>query len=73
MFEFALEFDSDPTLLGYPRNAEHTERLHQHCVKVKSSFLPVSCTICAVMFHLTSERICLVILHLVEKAGQHSQ
>ena len=26
----ALDFDSDTILLGYPRQAEHTEVLHQH-------------------------------------------
>lgn len=36
---FAFVFDSDATLLDYSRHAESTERLHWHCVKVKSSTL----------------------------------
>ena len=39
---FAFDFDSDATLLGYPRHAEHTERLHLHYSKVKNSSLPSS-------------------------------
>ena len=42
MFVFAFDFDLDATLLGYLRYAEHTERLHRHRVKVKSSSLPAA-------------------------------
>ena len=30
MLEVTFDFDSDAILLGYPRYAEHTERLHRH-------------------------------------------
>ena len=40
MLEVAFDFDSDAILLGYPRYAEHTERLHRHHWKVKNSSLP---------------------------------
>ena len=30
MLEVAFDFDLDTILLGYPRHAEHTERLHRH-------------------------------------------
>ena len=30
MLEVAFDFDSDAILLGYPRYAEHTKRLHRH-------------------------------------------
>ena len=36
----AFDFDLDAILLGYPRYAEHTERLHRHHWKVKNSSLP---------------------------------
>ena len=35
-----FNLDSDAILLGYPRYAEHTERLHRHHWKVKKSSLP---------------------------------
>ena len=34
MLEVAFYFDSDVTLFGYLRHAEHTDRLHQHHWKV---------------------------------------
>ena len=37
---FAFDFESNVTLLRYLRDAEHTESLHRHRVKVKRSFLP---------------------------------
>ena len=40
MHVFAFDFDLDAILLGYPRCAEHTERLHRHHWKVKNSSLP---------------------------------
>ena len=40
MFEIAFDVDSDAILLGYPRYAGHTERLHRHYWKVKNSSLP---------------------------------
>lgn len=40
MFVFAVDFDFDATLLGYPRNARHSELLGRHRVKMKSSSLP---------------------------------
>ena len=40
MHVFAFDFDSNAILLGYPRYAEHTERLHRHHWKVKNSSLP---------------------------------
>ena len=44
--------DGDPeeedyaNLLGYPRYAKHTGRLHRHRVKVKISTLPAPVTSC---------------------------
>ena len=38
---FAFDLDSDAILLGYPRYAEHSERLHRHHWKVKNSSLPI--------------------------------
>ena len=35
-----FEFDLGAILLGYPRCAEHTERLHWHHWKVKNPTLP---------------------------------
>lgn len=40
MLLFAFDSDSNATLLGYLRYAEHTVHLHWHRVKVKSSYLP---------------------------------
>ena len=40
MHVFTFDFDLDAILLGYPRYAEHTERLHRHHWKVKNSSLP---------------------------------
>ena len=37
---FTFSFDSDATLLGYPRYAENTGRLRRHNRKVKNSSLP---------------------------------
>ena len=37
---FAFDFDSDAIFLGYPRYAEHTERLHRYHLKVKILSLP---------------------------------
>ena len=39
MLVVAFDFDSDAILLGYPRYAEHTKRLHRHHLKVKNSSL----------------------------------
>ena len=40
VLEVVFDFDSDAILLGYPRYAEHTERLHRHHWKVKNSSVP---------------------------------
>ena len=40
-----FDFDSVAILLGYPRYAEHTERLHRHHWKVKNSTLPAMHTV----------------------------
>ena len=42
MLVFAFDIDSVAVLLGYPRYAEHTERLHRHHWKVKNSTLPAN-------------------------------
>ena len=39
---FAFDFDSNAILQGYPRYAEHSERLHQHHWKAKNSSLPTT-------------------------------
>ena len=36
----AIDFDLDAIILGYPRYAGHTERLHRHHWKVKNSSWP---------------------------------
>ena len=50
MYVFAFDFDSVAILLGYPRYAEHTERLHRHHWKVKNSTLPAASLITVVAF-----------------------
>ena len=40
VLKVAHAFDSDENFLGYPRYAEHNERLHWYCWKVKNSVLP---------------------------------
>ena len=50
MIEVAFDFDSNAILLGYPRYAEHTERLHRHHWNVKISSLPAAVTVTGVLF-----------------------
>ena len=54
--EVAFNFDSDAILLGYPRYAEHTERLHRHHWKVKNSSLPAKYD-CRIMENSTSPEV----------------
>lgn len=42
MLALASNFDLNAKILGYLRYAGHTERLHRHHVKMKSSSLPAS-------------------------------
>ena len=47
------DFDSEAILPGYPRYAEHTERLHRHQWKVKNSSLPATHERSATQAHLS--------------------